>query len=99
MPLYLSEIATKETASILGVLCPFGIVSGVFTGQILQMEAILGAYSSYQFQKQRLYSARCLRTAPNTYNVLVLVTTLSSGTQSKEAICTYLGSLFAVFCQ
>jgi len=42
MPLYLSEISTKETASILGVLLPFGIVPGVFTGQILQMEAILG---------------------------------------------------------
>ena len=64
MPLYLSEISTKETASILGVLLPFGIVSGVFTGQILQMEAILGAYSFHQFQKQRVYSVPSLRMAP-----------------------------------
>jgi len=42
MPLYLSEVSTKETSSLLGSLCPFGIVSGIFLGQILSMEAILG---------------------------------------------------------
>lgn len=42
MPLYMSEIGTPQTASILGILCPFGIVSGLFLGQILSMEIVLG---------------------------------------------------------
>ena len=46
MPLYMSEIGTPQTASILGILCPFGIVSGLFLGQILSMEIVLGAYSA-----------------------------------------------------
>ena len=42
MPLYMSEMATERTAGLLGILCPFGIVSGLFLGQILSMEIILG---------------------------------------------------------
>jgi len=42
MPLYISEITTPKTATVLGVLCPFGICLGIFIGQVLGMEVLLG---------------------------------------------------------
>ena len=42
MPLYISEIATEKTRNVLGIMCPVGITFGLFIGQLLSLERVLG---------------------------------------------------------
>ena len=42
MPLYISEIATEKTRNVLGIMCPVGITFGLFIGQVLSLERVLG---------------------------------------------------------
>ncbi|XP_032776899.2 solute carrier family 2, facilitated glucose transporter member 1 [Daphnia magna] len=42
MPLYMSEISTPATQNVLGLLCPVGINLGLFIGQVLSLEKLLG---------------------------------------------------------
>ncbi|XP_046649866.1 solute carrier family 2, facilitated glucose transporter member 3-like [Daphnia pulicaria] len=42
VPLYLSELSTPATQNVLGLLCPVGINVGLFIGQVLSLEKLLG---------------------------------------------------------
>lgn len=41
-PVYMNEIATEDIKSVLGILCTIGITTGVFVGEILGLDIILG---------------------------------------------------------
>lgn len=42
MPMYLTELASRELRGSMGVLCPLGVTFGVLVGQVLSLSQILG---------------------------------------------------------